>query len=196
MTPPLLELPLEALHSPPPYDPQDPQVRAIINFRDPACRSVGGQGGIELAHSVDFRQVAADPDPALDWNTWVAFFQAGTVQWLSWLSDYGMGGEPIGINHERRPTPGLAGNWYMEQYDGLRSDISEGFGEIPASPVVSNGAINIDPDFLELTRGVSLVAFQSDLGGSNDIYLYAPSSFISIRVTWVDGWAGSPAWSR
>ncbi len=184
------ELDLLGLHNPPISG------RAVFNFRDPACRSITGQGGIELAHSVDFRQADFGPDPTLDWNTWYAFFEGGQARWIAPIADYGLEVNPTGINHERRPTPGLGANWYMDVTRNQRTDLSESLGDGIADLILTNGADNLEPAYINLARSIGLVAYQSDLGGTSDIYLYAPSSFMSVQVTWTDGWAGSPAWSK
>jgi hypothetical protein len=149
-----------------------------------------------LAHTVDFRDTAGAPDGTLDWNAWTAVVDAGVALTRGRLSDSTMGFGPI--IHERRPTPGVADFWFLDVLTSQRTDIGEAYGEVQAESLISNGANNLEPAYLDLdpAAGVGLLAYQSDLGGTTDIYLYAPMSAVSVQVTWVDGWAGSPAWSR
>jgi hypothetical protein len=165
------------------------------SFRYPACNFLDSSKTIELGYSVDF---GVDgnfmPLMPLDWNAYL-------IQ--TWASDP-TAIEPIGAiddskySHERRPAYGsyqFFPGWFYDRQQGLRNDIlfwSQGGGQ---SEVVINGARNMEPTFFALPDGVNgLLAYQSDLYGSFDVFVLSLASGSAVRVTSAAGWEGSPCW--
>jgi hypothetical protein len=157
----------------------------LHNYRYPACMT-GGQG-LEMAYSVDFREVVGAPDDTLDWNTYSAGVVDGAIRSFA----------PIGnqTTHERRPAAG-DGEWYLDVSQGLQTNIVRNTADGPPEDLVADGNQNLSPAYAPIGTGAGVVAFSSDAGGSFDVYLLSLSSGTVVRLSAVAGWAGSPAWVR
>ncbi len=177
----LFDLEAGGMHTPP--------VR-LHNYRYPVC-SKSDQGMLEVAHAVDFRQQRFGFDDTLDWNLHGALFAGGWIEAVNPISDQAM----VQGVHERRATPGL-GAWFFDMGIGQRSDIAQSTVDFEPLTIVADGARNMEPAFLDLGVGGGLLAFQSDAGGSFDVYVMSLGSGSVVRVTSTAGWAGSPAWSH
>ncbi|MBW1807709.1 MAG: carboxypeptidase regulatory-like domain-containing protein [Deltaproteobacteria bacterium] len=185
--------------------PQAPQVRGLLDlaplhqvfftrpysFRYPHCSIVLGANLPVLGYSFDFADRSAGQ---LDWNSAVAGFEPDTLLVFQ--------NAPVGFSaysHERRLSPGHHvdyDGWFFDRESGLRSDIYFEPTEIPSpTEVIVNGARNMSPAFLFGPDGASgLLAYQSDLYGSFDIYVTSLGSGGVVRVTSGAGWEGSPVW--
>ncbi|MBN2495577.1 MAG: thrombospondin type 3 repeat-containing protein [Deltaproteobacteria bacterium] len=104
--------------------------------------------------------------------------------------------DPDASSHQLRSCPGSYGSWYLESERGARADIlfipiQSGYEE-----KVVDGAHNREPDYLiiDLEMDTGLLAYQSDLYGSVDVFVRDPNSSTAVRVTKSDGWEGSPSW--
>jgi hypothetical protein len=163
------------------------------SFRYPSC--IPGGAGIPsiLAYSQDF---APDLGDVLDWNSLSVNFDAETLiagQFPAFI-------QSIGAGHERRPSPGDNSRnpgWFFDSQAGPRIDIFFTNAQGSSTEYVANGARNIGPKLSPPTTldGEGLLAYQSDLYGSFDVYVMSLQSGASFRVTTGDGWEGSPAWA-
>jgi len=161
------------------------------SFRYPHCSIMSGADAPNVGYSYDF----TDQNPELlDWNSAMAGFETDTL--LMWF------GSTVGLTayaHERRLQAGRHvsyDGWFFDREAGQRSDIYFDTLELPNPvEVVVNGARNMSPAFLfGPDRAPGLLAYQSDLYGSFDVYVTSMSSGGVVRVTSGDGWEGSPAW--
>ncbi len=166
-----------------------PQKRPY-SFRYPSCSPGAAGASPTLAYSQDF---SFDQGEAFDWNSFSTTFDADTLT-------AGRAAASIGLDsgvHERRPIPGMSG-WFFDRQVGQRIDLH--FFISPQEPeveLVVNGARNIGPVFLPSTMpdgGGGLLAYQSDLHGSFDVFVMSLQSGASYRLTTGDGWEGSPSW--
>lgn len=173
-----LEMEAQFLHMPP---------TRLHNYRYPACRF--DAQGIELAYAVDFREGGADN--TLDWNVYSAGIVNGYPSYITPIVDPWSSRS----THERRPAPGQ-GEWYLDVTQGLRTDIVRGFVEGVPEDLVVDGNQNRSPAFAPIGTGAGVLAFSSDAGGSFDVYLLSLSSGAVVRLSKVDGWAGSPTWDK
>jgi hypothetical protein len=161
-----------------------PAPERFYNLRDPSCHASGQ--GLELAYAADFADQTSGPDPRLDWNALVAGVFEGAAS-----GAYPVSNDPD--SHERRPV--WAGDtWLLDRATEGRSAVARTDLEGYLAVLVEDGSRNQAPAGLSLPGGKRLVAFQSDRGGSFDVYLYSSSSGTAVRLTDTAGWAGSPAW--
>ena len=143
-----------------------------------------------LFHSVDFieYQGTGIADLSMQWSVWSAGVFNGLANSLLFLASYNDGGV------EQLRAIWMPGGWIYEQKDGARVDLYS--YEDYSTPLVVNGSRNIHPAFLTVGTDSSqgLLAYQSDLDGSYDIYLLRYPLGSPVKVTHFKGWAGSPTW--
>ncbi len=177
------------------FSPAPPWPFRTYSYRYPSCQPPLG-AEINLGFAFDFHNQGSN----LDWDFWNGAFMPPETLRSPWvfLGDLG--------SHERRSSPGPLNAWFIEQEPGVRSDIVlfDQQGAVGYMPVVADGSMNREPDFLLLNTeiGTGLLAYQSDLYGSSDVYvLYIRSVNFDlfenggvVRVTKGEGWEGSPAW--
>jgi len=160
-----------------------------FSYRYASCREpVVGFLDFELGFAVDCK--LDDPDLDLDWDFWTGSFN--TLDWLV------MGNVPFMADagaHELRSTPG-SGGWMIEREVGTRADIVFWNPQGSFEELAADGSHNREPDFLVLDErvGTGLLAYQSDLSGSFDVYVRNTGGGGVVRVTRGEGWEGSPAW--
>ena len=162
-----------------------PPARLIYSYRYCSCRDSGG-GGYDLGVSVDFH----GRDPALDWDAWqMQFWGAPQVEAGNLLAaDQAV--------HALRSCPGPGGGWLVERELSARADIAYRHLQGISQDLVADGSLNREPAFLEVdpVGGTGLLAYQSDLYGSVDVYVRTYGSSGVVRITKGEGWEGSPAW--
>jgi hypothetical protein len=160
--------------------------RPIFSYRYAGCYDTGGVE-FELAMNMDFNSAS---NTALDWDFWTMTFNPPdmALRPTVFLGDPG--------THELRTSKGPSSGWFIERESGARSDIILYDWQTGRTDVVVDGAYNREPAYLivdpELQTG--LLAYQSDLHGSVDVYVRAYGSSGVVRVTRGEGWEGSPAW--
>ena len=181
-TPPGQELVLDGvgLHQAPP--------RELLNYRYPSCH--WDTQTMLLAHAVDFVEDSGTGifDLTQTWSAWLTNFENGIARSITPLDPYDSSGS------QQLAVIWSSDGWIFERKEGGRVDLYRKYGEY-TQPLVANGARNLHPAFLPMgdgTRGI--VAFQSDVDGSFDVYLMKYPDGAPAKVTHVDGWAGSPNW--
>ena len=160
--------------------------RLLYSFRYPECYDTGGVE-FDLALNMDFNSASGT---ALDWDFWTATF-APPETVLRPMVFFGDAG-----THELRSSKGPWGGWFVEREAGARSDIVLYDLQMGQTDLVVDGSYNRAPAFAafdqELQTG--MLAYQSDLHGSVDLYVRAVGSSGVVRITEAEGWEGSPAW--
>jgi hypothetical protein len=160
-----------------------------FSYRYASCREPAvGFSDFEVGFAVDCK--LDDPDFDLDWDFWTGYFN--TTFWMV------MGNVPFLAEmgaHELRSTPG-PGGWMIEREEGTRADIVLWNPQGTFEELAADGSHNREPDFLVLDErvGTGLLAYQSDLCGSFDVYVRNTGGGGMVRVTRGEGWEGSPAW--
>jgi nitrous oxide reductase accessory protein NosL len=161
--------------------------RTTFSYRYASCRETGGVN-IEFGFDVDCNRISA----ALDWDFWTGHFTIPINWWLTsnmpFLAEEGV--------HDLRSTPGPPGSWIIEREVGDRADIVMQDMQGSWQKIVADGSLNREPAFLSLNAemGTGLLAYQSDLRGSFDVYVRDFGSSSVMRITAGEGWEGSPAW--
>jgi hypothetical protein len=154
-------------------------------------------GELRLAYSADFDTKAANTTE-LVWVTYLDnITQDGwvTTSQVLKINDINSTGADL-----KRVSYGYSGRWFLDRDLGARMDILMAYEQSPGmivlSDMVVNGARNIDPAFLSLDPQTSagLLAYQSDISGSFDVYVLSINTKDVFRVTTDGSWTGSPNW--
>jgi len=160
--------------------------RAIFSYRYPECNDTGGVE-IELMFNMDFNWSS---DSALDWDFWITLLSPPDVADRPRVFWGNVG------THELRSSKGPWAGWFIEMESGARSDIILYDPQMGQTEVVVDGAYNREPAYviLDVEMETGMLAYQSDLHGSVDVYVRTVGSPGVARVTKGEGWEGSPAW--
>jgi hypothetical protein len=166
----------------PPFIPP----RLLYSYRYATCHDSGGVE-LELAMNMDFN---ASSGTALDWDFWTMSYTP-PVSALRPMVFFGDAG-----THELRSSRGPWSGWFIEREAGARSDIIMYDPQMGQTDLVVDGSYNREPAFVivdqELQTG--MLAYQSDMHGSVDVFVRAVGSSGVVRITAGEGWEGSPAW--
>jgi hypothetical protein len=160
--------------------------RLIFSYRYPSCYDTGATD-IDLMFAMDYNSASGT---ALDWDFWMTFITPPDVanRPAVFFGDTG--------THELRSSKGPWGGWFIEREAGARSDIILYDPQMGQTDLVVDGAFNREPAFAAFDRELQtgMLAYQSDLRGSVDLYVRAIGSSGVVRITEGEGWEGSPAW--
>jgi len=164
------------------------QFSRTFSYRYASCREPGaGAPDMDFGFAVDCKLDSAD----FDWDFWRGYFN--TLDWMVYDNMPFLAA--VGI-HELRSAPGPISVWIIEREMGIHADIVMWDPQGSFQELAADGSHNREPDFLllDMELGTGLLAYQSDLYGSFDVYVRTTSGGAVVRVTRGEGWEGSPAW--
>ncbi len=172
------------------------------SYRYPFCQLVNGQTGqyqLRLAYSIDFNPDTDDIEP-LSWNSF-----ADNITQDGWITTARVA-EMIDVDTAgadlKRPCAGPTDRiWFVDRDVGTRTDLVM-YEDVSSTPppsmqskdMVINGGRNLDTAFFSTGVNAGLLAYQSDVAGSFDVYVLSIDTGDLMRVTAQEGWAGSPTW--